>query len=181
MPETVQIPGGEAVLRTASEMRGRDRMLVKSAALAAAGALAKLLTDAQEPGPPGESEEDRAKRLIAATVEADLSMEDAMAMERVREAVAVARLVSWTLPEPLPTMDSIGDLPADLYDALIEVTGGTDAVAETDFGPAPSRESERPTGSSTDSVGHSTDAETEQTPTLPSVGVSTATASSTPG
>ena len=39
MSTRVEIPGGYAILRDQSELRGRDRMLIKAAAMAAAPAI----------------------------------------------------------------------------------------------------------------------------------------------
>lgn len=178
MPTTVKIPGGEAVLREPEEMRGRDRLVVKAAAVAASAALAKVPDGVYEERP-GESSEDRDKRLREAFEDVDWDYAEALAIQELRQATVVARLVSWTLPEPLPTMGTIGDLPGDLYDALVEAAGGEVSLG-TDFEATPDRD--RPTGGSNDSAGLSTGAaETvESTPTQPNGGESTATASSTP-
>jgi hypothetical protein len=48
MTTKVDIPGGFAILREQHELRGRDRMLIKAAAMAAAPAIAKMPDSVQE-------------------------------------------------------------------------------------------------------------------------------------
>ncbi len=47
---------------------------------------------------------------------------------RLGEVSIVAVLAAWSLPDPLPTVDTVGDLPATLYDALSQATAPTGAV-----------------------------------------------------
>ena len=165
MPVTVDIAGGTCELREPSELRGRDRKLLSAAALAAASAIGKLPADLTE----GSS-------LDALAL--GFTFDEAMAMVTLREMVVVARLVSWTLDEPLPTAQTIGDLPGDLYEELVE-KAGTAAMASLDF--SPSSDPESPTSGSGDSAGPSTDAQPSQsTPRRRTAGASTATASSIP-
>lgn len=184
MTTTVEIPGGTAVLREPHEMRGRDRNLIKAAAMAASSAIAKMPADVQEGKREGESDEDAALRLSARTAELHLTRQEAAALLELREAAMIASLVSWTRDEPLPTMDTLGDLPGDLYDALDAAIGGAAgalSAATPDFSPTSKMDEEVPTGSSGSSDGPSTaDPESPSIPTLPSDGESTATESSTP-
>lgn len=167
MSVVIEVPGGTCELRDASEMRGRDRKLVGAAALAAASAIAKLPPDMDAETP-----------LDAASLA--FTLDEAMAMGTLREVVAIARLVSWTLDRPLPTAQTIGDLPGDLYDALIEQAGDPSVAAETDF-TAAKRDGESPTSGSSGSAGPSTAAApSPSTPRRRPAGASTATASSTP-
>lgn len=170
---------GTATLRDTKDLRGRDRLLLKAAALAASSALAKIppgLYDEVD----GEPDDVRRVRIEAGLAEVNWTFDEAMAMQELRQATVVARLVSWSLKEPLPTMATIGDLPGELYDALVEAAGGGVTPDATDFEAHPDKE--RPTGGSSDSDGLSTAAdETEESTTTPQTdGGSTATESSTP-
>jgi hypothetical protein len=114
-----------------------------------------------------------------------LSTRQAMAWDNVREAAAVALLKSWTLDRPLPTLETIGDLPDDLYEALLDEVGGVSAAdIETDFS-APAKKSELPGTPFGDSASLDTPSKATRskppTPTPSSDGESTDTAPSTPG
>lgn len=53
------------------------------------------------------------------------------AVMRLQEATVVAFVAAWSLPEPIPTLVTVGDLPASLFDALSLVTAkeGADVAA----------------------------------------------------
>lgn len=147
---TVVIPGGVARFKDRNEMRGRDSKMVKAATIAAQGALAKLPDEARPK--PGESEKDAAVRMeeVLKTTKLDLTQEEAMALLSMKEAIVVAYLASWTLDIPLPTLETIGDLPEEIYDALDNAVGGEYlTVTSPDFSPGPDQNS--PTGPSSDS------------------------------
>jgi len=132
----VDIPGGKAVLRDRSELRARDRNMVRAALLSAAKVFAKIPTETLEKAAKTNS--------LLALSEVDMTEDEAARLDRANEAVVLARLVSWTLPMPLPTRDTIRDLPPDLYDALINVAGTADFVlAPVDFSPGPVSEQDR--------------------------------------
>lgn len=161
MTRTVEVPGGTAVLRDADEMSERQRRVVRSALFAAAAdALGDELSTA--PGQPPTS-----VHLSAAT--GDL-------MAATKDAAIVASLVSWTLDGPLPTMDSVVDLPGALYDALAVETANLISGLTLDTTPSPDPQS--PTPASSDSNGRLGDG-APSTPTSPTGGGSTPTASST--
>jgi hypothetical protein len=149
---TVDIPGGTATFREEGELRGRDSKLVKAAAIAAQSALEKLPDDAQPK--PGETREQTAERLIGLmkNIKLDLTQEEAMRLMSMKEAIVIAYLASWTLDLPLPTLETIGDLPGPIYDALDEAVGGEYIKVKigTDFSPSPDKDS--PTGPSSDSA-----------------------------
>jgi hypothetical protein len=151
MTKSVEIPGGYAILRDRDELRGRDRNLIRAAAMAAAGAIAKMPETVQEGAKEGETDEETAKRLEGEIGTLDLTWQESLSLLELRQATMIACLESWTLPQPLPTMDTVGDLPAELYDALDAAIGGvTTAIsAATDFDENPDHDS--PTGSSTSS------------------------------
>lgn len=122
---TVPIPGGSADLREHTEIKVRHRRLVESASVGAATALAKLPSDQAE--------------LEAATL-ADLDLTEAEAdnLFRLQDATIVAALDSWTLPDPIPTLATVGDLDPEVYDALAEATRelGTAIAGAEDFEPS---------------------------------------------
>jgi hypothetical protein len=123
--KTVPIPGGTADLREQTEIKVRHRRLVESASVGAATALAKLPSEQAE--------------LEAATL-AELALTEAEAdnLFRLQDATIVAALDSWTLPDPLPTLATVGDLAPEVYDALAEATRdlGTAIAAKEDFEPS---------------------------------------------
>lgn len=121
---TVEIPGGVARFRDRSEIRGRDSKLVKAATLAAANVLAKLPEEATIK--PGETEQEAANRLqeVLKDMKLELTMAEAQKLLDLKETIVIAYLASWTLELPLPTLETIGDLPENIYDALDAAVGG---------------------------------------------------------
>lgn len=57
-----------------------------------------------------------------------LSEEQYETVMRLGEVSIVAVLAAWSLPDPLPTVETVGDLPVTLYDALAEASAPTGAV-----------------------------------------------------
>lgn len=122
--KTVPIPGGTADLREQNEIKVRHRRLVESASAGAAVALAKLPSDQAE--------------LEAATLaDLDLTEVEADNLFRLQDATIVAALDSWTLPDPIPTLATVGDLTPEVFDALAEATRdlGTVIASKEDFEP----------------------------------------------
>lgn len=150
MGQTVEIPGGTAVLRGKEELRGRDRTLVKAAFMAASNALDKLPKSVMDGKREDETQEQAVLRLSRDMAGVALTWQESLALLEVRQATVVALLESWTLDRPLPTMATIGDLPGDLYDALDEAIGGVAGLASgVNFEPTPDEESPtRPSGAS---------------------------------
>lgn len=140
---TVDIPGGTATFREAEELRARDSDLIEAAAYAAQPALSKMPLEAIQPVD-GEPEADAAGRLAEAVKDVTFSMDEWLLITQLRRATVVATLESWTLDRPLPTMQTVGDLPRDLMAALDAAIGGV--PAQTDFSPTTDHES--PTGGS---------------------------------
>jgi hypothetical protein len=147
--KTVEIPGGNAQLREKHEIKVRHRRLVESASVGAAVALAKLPSDEAE--------------LEAATLaDLDLTTDEADGLFKLQDATIVAALDSWTLPDPIPTLSTVGDLDPDVYDALAEASRelGTAIATEESFDP-PNPQSEgfdaSPTSRSAGSEEHSKD------------------------
>lgn len=120
----VEVPGGKASFRErgVDEIPGRARKLIRAAALSAGTVLPpEFLEDARK----GETDEERAARLRPLMQLSPLQMEF---WDNMREAAAVGMLARWTLDRPLPTLATIGDLPEDLYDALLDAVGGVSAA-----------------------------------------------------
>ena len=110
MTTKVDIPGGFAILRDQDELRGRDRNLIKAAAMAAAPAIAKLPDTVQEGPKEGETAEETATRIADEVGELHLTWQESMALLELRQATMIASLKEWSLPLPLPTME-IGGRP----------------------------------------------------------------------
>lgn len=149
---TIEIPGGIAKIKDRSELRGRDSKLIKAAALAAQDVLARVPDEARPK--PGESEKDAAKRMDEYLRKHPIKMtaDEGMRLLDMKEAVMVSYLASWTLDLELPTIETIGDLPDDVYQALDAATGGeviNTAVSSANFDVNPDPSS--PTGPSSSS------------------------------
>ena len=117
-PDAVDLPnGGWARLVTADEITTGRRRLVEIASAVYANALS---SDDPEAEP--------------------------RALMRVQDATLVALLDRWSLDRPLPTLDTIEDVPANVYDALQEAAAArgrevSEAVAGVDFSVTPDKES----------------------------------------
>ena len=101
-----------------------------------------------------------------------LDVDQAMAFDDLKEATVVATLHDWTLDRPLPTLETIGSLPSDLYEALLKAVAGISVDAEENMSAtrAPDLtaidESSDPTGESGSSSDSSqTEPQSTQTPT----------------
>jgi len=95
-------------------MTERHRRIVKTAAVAAQSVLERLPKDATEDTPMPEMSTGEAAHLM-----------------ELQDATIVALLAGWSLDRPLPTMDTIQDLPGELYDALAEATKELGATVAT--------------------------------------------------
>lgn len=182
----VEIPGGTAMLRDREDMKMRHRRMIEIASITASPAVAKsrvalardehgdvLLDDKGNPT----IDPEKANRV-------EYTPGEAAAMLEAQDAVIIASLSSWTLELPLPTLDTLGDVPLDVYDALSQATrvqGADVIVGETSFETDPDRE--RPTGSSANSNGSSSEESSNQASGLTRMselgGESTSSASST--
>jgi hypothetical protein len=152
---TVEIPGGMAKIKDPQDLRGRDTKLIKASALAAQSVLAKIPEEARpKPGEDKKVAADRMQEYINKHP-IDMTREEGMRMLEMKEAVMVAYLASWTLDIPLPTLETIGDLPDDLYQALDDITGGdaiNAAVSTIDFDVNPDKTSPTGPSRSSDSI-----------------------------
>ena len=177
--KVVQIPGGTASLREHHEIRTRHKQLVELAAVAASAATSKVRAYAKEHNL---DDEDLQKVDVA---EFGLDLNEARSIYQLRDAMAVAALASWTLPDPIPDMDTIGDttpeVSAALYGATASMIGPI--LAGTDFEPHPNRPDfdSSPTEPSADSSnGSRADQESSSTETPKSVGRSMSSAVPSP-
>lgn len=163
----VPIPGGTAYLREqgVDPIPGNSVKLIRAAATAMASQFPDH-PELFEGARPGETEEQRNARVQKSVEGMTLSTEQAMAWDNLREATAVALLKEWTLDLPLPTLKTIGDLEASLYEALLDAVGGvSSADFETDFGVQPMSAGDTPTDGSASSLTPS--AETPVPPSIP--------------
>jgi hypothetical protein len=69
-----------------------------------------------------------------------LSEETLDLLMRMQEATVVAFLAGWSYPDPLPTMASVGDMPAARYDYLSQALAGQGAQIALDLDMSPSLE-----------------------------------------
>lgn len=161
MSRTVVIPGGSAVLRDPGEMTERQRRAVRGPLLA----VAADLTGGEIPADGHAPETVHLTPGVGGLI------------FQIRDAAIVAALISWTLELPLPTLESVQDLPGDVYDALVKETEGVFTGLGVDFSPSPDPES--PTRQPSSSSGLLADVQSQSTLPSPTVGVSTPTASST--
>lgn len=169
--KTVNIPGGTAALREKADIKVRHRQLVEAAYIPASTAMMKL---------PGDLKELENFDLSAS----DITRTEAQALFDLQSATIVAALESWTLPGPIPTMDTVGDLDQDVYDALSEATASlaTEVVLPDSFDPTdPSKPgfTETPTTPSGGSV-VALRADQEPQSTASSINDTTSTATAAP-
>lgn len=122
------ILGGNAVFRDMDELRGRDRNLIKAAAASAAGYFAKLPPELLKPGPEGETPDQMVVRVTPLMEGIVFTWQENLALIELRQATVVAMLQAWDLDQPLPTMETIGDLEGELYDSLDAAVGGVSAA-----------------------------------------------------
>jgi hypothetical protein len=130
---TIDIPGGQATLRDELTVNGQELMQAVTFGI-------------------GKDTKEKILDLIAHKddegFEPEITFEQSMAMSRLNRAAVIAFLKSWTLDEPLPTLDSLGDLPAGLFNTLMQAVAGrgADAVLGTgEFGPDGSADPNSPT------------------------------------
>lgn len=132
MPATViDIPGGQATLRDPGSLTKRQKRLLESVFLRLAPAVPKFAAYA--------ASGDGAVLPELAVSEVDLTFE-------LQDLAIITFLESWTLDRPVPTADTVGDLPEDLYDALEKACSPLVLAPGPDFSPNPSQEPGSPTG-----------------------------------
>lgn len=145
---TVEIPGGTATIRDPDELRAKDADLIEAAAYAASPALQKLPPELLAAAGSDDDPAEAAAKFGEAVKDVHFTMDEWLLLTQMRRATVVATLDSWTLDRPLPTMQTIGDLPRDLMAALDTAMGGVPVQARTDF--SLSTDPESPTSASSD-------------------------------
>ena len=141
----VQIPGGTAQLRDRrEEIKVRQQRVLDLAWDPAVPVINKVVKARSE----WEGDSDKF-RLTS------LTRQESVLLMDWQDAMIVAVLASWTLPDPLPDVDTVQDLDQDLYNALLEPTREIQLQGDVFRRPsmAASVEEESPTERSSDSAG----------------------------
>ena len=174
--KTIDIPGGSASLREQEDLKVRHEQLVEGALVGAASAIIKLQSAAGD-----EAGVDISSINV---VKLGLDRKEIAAVYELQDAKVVASLASWTLPEPIPTMDTIGDLDPALYRELTFAVRDLGTEPGVDFSgnnPTTPGFADSPTQPSDASVSVSRDEkESESTPTSPVSGESIVTGEPSP-
>jgi hypothetical protein len=185
MSKTIDIPGGQAVLRERFEMKVRQRRMVEIAAMPIGGILTRLPKDKlDEAMKIADEDVSVGGRQLGQLIDAlPISRKEAESLYELQDATILSLLISWTLPEPIPTLDTIQDIDDDVYQALSDATATLGAALArggtgVDFSPSPDQS--RPTGPSRPSDGVLRGAKSKSTGTRRSTGKSIAIESSTP-
>ena len=144
MSTVVEIPGGQATIRDVSEMSVKQRRMVQKAMMMVTHIYARVPIEVLEEAAK-EGEEGEVGRRKVALLMATLPIEEqeADALLGQQDASIVAFLDSWTIDRPLPTKETVADLPADLYDALqnaVAAPAARLALGTVNFDPTPNAE-----------------------------------------
>lgn len=109
-----KIPGGTVTFRDSNEISKREeRALYKL--WAKLGPVAGIIEAAAQAARDGG--EEVALTAVAENLP-DISEEHYDTLFEIQDLTIVTFSASWTLDRPLPTLESVSDLPRDLYDAL---------------------------------------------------------------
>lgn len=171
---TTHAESGIVTLRQQADIRVRHRRLIEAAGVAASSALAKLPVN-----------DDELETLKLDEIE-HLSAAEAQTIFELQDATIIATLESWTRPEPIPTLATIGDLDPDLYESLAQATRslGVTVDGHVDFEPSNPASPDFPpahTPASTDSEADlKGEQESTSTESLPPSGTSAASELPTP-
>ena len=136
-PDGSETGEGWADIKDPANLTNRDRKLLRRHALGAYNALHERL------GAAGISLDGSAADLAAGQVPVELAaqiggalqVDDLDAIDGAQAAFIVAYLLRWSYDRPLPTIDTVDDLPGPLYDTLAQATsklgdGTVDTTAE---------------------------------------------------
>lgn len=105
MPTTINIPGGTATLRDPEDIRVKHRRPIQVLALSMSPEARQVLDSAQ----PGSD------ISFGGLPEADITN-----LIRINEAAVYARLLSWTIPDPLPeSAQDVEEMRGVVYDVLM--------------------------------------------------------------
>jgi hypothetical protein len=117
------LPDGAWVdLREANELTVKGKRGITVLAATLATVLPKLEAAKKEREAVGETLTD------ADILDLGLTEDEMDRMMRMSEAATVAFLAGWSRPEPLPTLASVGGMPAEFYEAIEQATA-RDAAA----------------------------------------------------
>ena len=178
---TVPLPNGmTAVLRDKpEEIRVRQQQLIQAAGLAAQSAMSKT---AQAAHLTGDETAEVAEKILEATPLPSMSFDEAASLLTFQNAIVIALLVSWTLPEPLPTMDTLPDIDPAVYGAIADAARPlTSLVTKSlNFDPGPPSEAGPTTNSSPSAITSRVGEGSPSTTASSNGGVSSATGSSIP-
>ena len=144
MSRTIDIPGGQAVLRDPSDVKVKQRRWFQASGLAARSIFEQLPENLMQPLPENASQEAKDKRnaqVQEALQALSLSGQESAALLGMQDGVILALLESWTLGDPLPKdLDAVGDMDPAVYDALAEATKEDGAkLVMRSFGPTPDK------------------------------------------
>jgi hypothetical protein len=116
----IKIPGGTATLRDKLVAERHFRIL-EAAYISAGPALQKLQQDTPTEET-GQSEEERVANMLSKGEH--LTMSESMSLLELQDAAIIAFLERWSLSQPLPTLDTVGDIDRETYKVLSEATKG---------------------------------------------------------
>lgn len=162
----VKIPGGEATLRDKIVSERHHRQLER-AGMKVAPVLKKLqpIVGDIEGQSTAETADATDTALALAALSDDMPTLNDTELDllyELQDTIIILFLESWTLPKPIPTLETIQDLDRETYTALSEATKtlGAEVMTQTpDFSPTPDKTTPdgkvNPTGSSNTSNGHS--------------------------
>lgn len=146
----IDIPGGTATLRDTISVGKRRE--IRRLSLGALGVMSKVQNLSEDSS-------------LADLAQLEMQPDDAKVMfdvqDATQDATILAFLESWTLDQPLPTADTIGELDAELYDALAEGVNKIGVLGGVDTSVNPAKDS--PTDGSP-----SSDSDSKDEPTLTS-------------
>ena len=138
MSTKIDLPGGGwAEIKDPEELTNRERKLLRRHAFGARELRGKLLATGIKPGTKVQDiPDDLEEKLLG-----QLTAEDLEGADGIQAAFIVAYTASWSLtapdgnPLPLPTMETVDDLPGPIYDALSSATselgdGGLDTTVD---------------------------------------------------
>lgn len=121
MARKIDLPGGGwASIKDPEELTNRDRKLLRRNAFAAVELGNKLRGLGVQPGADPQDIPDELAEKIAGVITAD----DWDLLSDSQAAFIVAYVGEWSLDRPLPTMDTVDDLPGPIFDALARATAG---------------------------------------------------------
>ena len=115
----IDLPGGGwASIKDPDELTNRERKLLRRHVFGATDLRSKLLAAGVKPGTRPEDVPEEVMEAIGETLELD----DLEALSDTQSAFIVAYTAEWSLQRPLPTMDTVDDLPGPIFDALAAAT-----------------------------------------------------------